>query len=44
MTIPQHLQNLKGPRLSFELLPPVKDSSIDETSILIPNKNGFKSQ
>jgi methylenetetrahydrofolate reductase (NADPH) len=29
MTIPQHLQNLKGPSLSFELLPPVKGSSID---------------
>lgn len=29
MTIPQHIQKLKGSRLSFELLPPVKGSSID---------------
>jgi methylenetetrahydrofolate reductase (NADPH) len=29
MTIPEHIRNLKGPRLSFELLPPVKGSSID---------------
>lgn len=29
MTIPEHIQNLKGSRLSFELLPPVKGSSID---------------
>ncbi|NHB68745.1 methylenetetrahydrofolate reductase [Perlabentimonas gracilis] len=29
MTIPEHLNNLKGSPLSFELLPPVKGSSID---------------
>ena len=29
MTIPEHLNNLKGSHLSFELLPPVKGSSID---------------
>ncbi len=29
MTIPEHLNNLKGAPISFELLPPVKGSSID---------------
>ncbi|MFP4556620.1 MAG: methylenetetrahydrofolate reductase [NAD(P)H] [Bacteroidales bacterium] len=29
MTIPEHIQNLKASRLSFELLPPVKGSSIN---------------
>ena len=29
MTIPEHLKNLKGAPISFELLPPVKGSSID---------------
>lgn len=29
MTIPEHIKQIKGSRLSFELLPPVKGSSID---------------
>lgn len=29
MTVPEHLNNLKGSRLSFELLPPVKGNSIN---------------
>ena len=29
MTVPEHLNNLKGSRVSFELLPPVKGSSIN---------------
>lgn len=29
MTVPEHISNLKGSRLSFELLPPVKGSSIN---------------